>query len=223
MKLGPENLFRYARAFGFGMPTGCGLPGAGNGILRNPRSWNKGSLATIAFGQEVGVTPLQMVNAYAVVANGGLLLEPRLYKGLIDEKGIYQEWQARKPIRRVISTKTVAALRRILKEVVDHGTGKAAHVDGLTIAGKTGTAQKIDPLTHQYSTDRYLASFCGFAPVDSPRLVVGVFLDDPRTSYWGGSEAAPLFARIVRDAVSYLHLETQDVGPVAFAHTLTHL
>ena len=108
-------------------------------------------------------------------------------------------------------------------KVVDHGTGKAAHVEGLTVAGKTGTAQKIDPVTHQYSNDRYLASFCGFAPVESPRLVVGVFLDDPRTSYWGGSEAAPLFARIVRDAASSLHIESTDLGPVAFTHTLTHL
>ena len=112
---------------------------------------------------------------------------------------------------------------KIFKEVVDHGTGKAAQVEGITIGGKTGTAQKIDPNTHQYSPDRYLASFCGFAPVESPRLVIGVFLDEPRTSYWGGSEAAPLFASIVRDAQSYLQLKSPDMGPVAFAHTITHL
>jgi cell division protein FtsI (penicillin-binding protein 3) len=221
-RVGSDTLFRYARAFGFGMPTGCGLPGEGDGILRNPRSWNPASLATIAFGQEVGVTPLQMVNAYSVVANGGLLLEPRMYKGIVDEDGIYREWKPRVPVRRVISSKTVAELRQILKEVVDHGTGKEAHVDGYSIAGKTGTAQIIDPQTHQYYSDRYLASFCGIAPVESPRLVIGVFLEDPRGSYYGGSEAAPVFARIVRDAVKYLHIEPRDIGPVAFAHTLDH-
>jgi cell division protein FtsI/penicillin-binding protein 2 len=222
LKLGPENLYRYARAFGFGMATGCGLPGDGTGILRNPHTWQSGSLATVAFGQEVGVTPLQMVNAYCVVANGGKLLEPRIYKGLVDEHGVYKEWARPKPIRCVISPRTVVELRRILQEVVEHGTGKAAHVDGITVAGKTGTAQKIDPATHQYSPDRYLASFCGFAPVDAPRIVIGVFLDEPRTSYWGGSEAAPLFSRIVHDAASYLHLKSPDVGPLAFERTIAH-
>ena len=215
MKVGPETLFRYARAFGFGMPTGCGLPGDGSGILRNPRVWSSGSLITIAFGQEVGVTPLQMVNAYSVVANGGLLLEPRLYKGVIDENGAYHEWESRRPIRRVVSNQTVASLKRILKEAVDHGTGKSARVEGVEVAGKTGTAQKIDMATRRYHSDSFLASFCGFAPVESPRLVIGVFLDDPKTSQWGGAEAAPLFSRIVRAASSYLRWEPQDMGPVA--------
>jgi len=223
LRLGQDNLFRYARAFGFGMPTGCGLPGDGSGILRNPKTWSPSSLPTIAFGQEVGVTPLQMVNAYSVIANGGMLLEPKLYKGVIDEDGVYREWETRSAIRRVVSQKTVTALKSILRDVVDRGTGKAAAVEGLTVAGKTGTAQKIDTVTRQYYSDRYLASFCGFTPVGSPRLVIGVFLDDPRTSYWGGSEAAPLFARIVRDAAAYLHLESPDLGPVAFAHTVSHL
>jgi cell division protein FtsI (penicillin-binding protein 3) len=223
LKLGPENLFRYARAFGFGMPTGCGLPGDGSGILRNPKVWTPSSLPTVAFGQEVGVTALQMVNAYCVVANGGVLLEPRLYKGVIDEKGEYHEWVTRKPIRRVISTQTVSEMRRILKSVVDNGTGKAAQVAGFSVGGKTGTAQKIDPATRQYSPDRYLASFCGFVPVESPQLVIGVFLDEPRTSQWGGQEAAPLFARIVRDAASYLQLKPQEMGPVALAQTVPNL
>lgn len=223
MKLGPENLFRYARAFGFGMPTNCGLPGDSGGILRNPHVWSAGSLETVAFGQEVGVTPLQMVNAYSVVANGGLLFEPRLYKGVIDEKGDYQEWEPSKPIRRVLSARTVAQMKRILQDVVENGTGKSAAVEGISVGGKTGTAQKIDPATRQYSTEHYLASFCGIAPINSPRLVIGVFLDEPKTSQWGGSEAAPLFARIVRDAAVYLKLKTPDMGPVAFARSISHL
>jgi cell division protein FtsI (penicillin-binding protein 3) len=223
LKMGPDLLFRYARAFGFGMPTAVGLPGDSSGILRNPRVWSQGSLITIAFGQEIGVTPLQMVNAYSVVANGGLLLEPRLYKGVIDDDGEYHEWQTRKALRRVVSPETVAQLKRILQEVVVNGTGKAAAVEGITIAGKTGTAQKIDPRTRQYSDEHYLASFCGFTPVESPKLVIGVFLDDPRTTYWGGSEAAPLFSRIVRAASSYLQLKSPEMGQVAFAHTLKHL
>jgi cell division protein FtsI (penicillin-binding protein 3) len=94
-------------------------------------------------------------------------------------------------------------------------------VVGITTAGKTGTAQKIDPLTHQYSSDRYIASFCGFAPVDHPRLVIGIFLDEPQGSYWGGSEAAPLFSRIVRDAGPYFHLEAAPIGPLATARTVS--
>lgn len=219
-RLGPSDLYRYARAFGFGMPTGCGLPGDGNGILRQPSQWRPSSLETISFGQEIGVTPLQMVNAYCVVANGGLLMEPRFYKGVIDDEGRYQEWLSPKPIRRVISVKTAQTLRGILQEVVKNGTGKAAQVMGLTVAGKTGTAQKIDPMTRQYSADRYLASFCGFAPADHPRIVMGVFLDEPQNGYWGGSEAAPLFSRILRNAAPYLHLEKAPVGPLAILRTI---
>jgi cell division protein FtsI (penicillin-binding protein 3) len=218
LKLGPERLYRYARAFGFGMPTGCGLPGDGTGILRTPDQWHGAALETIAFGQEVGVTPLQLVNAYAAVANGGMLLEPRLYKGILDLHGTYHEWESFPPVRRVISQRTVALLRKILLSVVESGTGKAARVPGIAVAGKTGTAQKIDPRTHQYSPDLYLASFCGFVPVDHPRLVIGVFLDEPKSSYWGGSEAAPLFARIVRDTAPYLHLEAAPLGPLAVSH-----
>ncbi len=223
IRVGDTTLYRYARAFGFGMPSGCGLPGDGVGILHPPREWRASSLATISFGQEIGVTPLQMVNAYSVVANGGWLMEPRLYKGIVDDNGVYREWAARKPIRRVVSLPTVDMLKAILQNVVERGTGKAAQVAGVTVAGKTGTAQKIDPLTHQYSADRYLASFCGFAPVDHPRLVIGVFLDEPRAgSYYGGSEAAPLFSRIVRDASTYLHLTPAPVGPLVAVRMVEH-
>lgn len=219
-RVGRDPLYRYARAFGFGMPTGCGLPGDGAGILHQTHDWHLSSLETIAFGQEVGATPLQMVNAYSVVANGGWLLEPRLYKGMVDENGQYREWATSAPVRRVISPRTVALLRTILKGVVEEGTGKAAQVVGISIAGKTGTAQKIDPRTHQYSDAHYLASFCGFAPVDHPRLVIGVFLDEPQTNYWGGSEAAPLFARIMKQAAPYLKLQPEVFGPLATSRIL---
>jgi cell division protein FtsI (penicillin-binding protein 3) len=221
-RVGRDPLYRYARAFGFGMPSGCGLPGDGAGILRPTRDWRMSSLETISFGQEVGATPLQMVNAYSVIANGGWLLEPRLYRGLVDENGQYHEWSPSPPIRRVISQKTASLMKMILKSVVSEGTGKAAQVAGITIAGKTGTAQKIDPLTHQYSDAHYLASFCGFAPVDHPKVVIGVFLDEPKTNYWGGSEAAPLFARILKNAAPYLKLQTETIGPLVTARILPH-
>ncbi len=221
-RLGKDPLYRYARAFGFGMPTGCGLPGDGSGILHQTHDWRQSSLETISFGQEVGATPLQMVNAYSVIANGGWLLEPRLYKGVVDETGQYREWAQSPAIRRVVSAGTVATMKLILKGVVDEGTGKAAQVVGLSVAGKTGTAQKIDPRTHQYSDTHYLASFCGFAPVEHPRLVIGVFLDEPQTNYWGGSEAAPLFARILKHAGPYLKLQTEPFGPLATSRVLTH-
>jgi len=214
-RLGRDPLYRYARAFGFGMPSGCGLPGDGVGILHQTRDWRQSSLETISFGQEVGATPLQMVNAYSVIASGGWLLEPRLYKGVVDENGQYREFSQTPPIRRVISPRTVGMMKMILKGVVDEGTGKAAQVVGLSVAGKTGTAQKIDVKTHQYSDAHYLASFCGFAPVDRPRIVICVFLDEPQGSYWGGSEAAPLFARILKHAAPYLKLQSESFGPLA--------
>jgi cell division protein FtsI (penicillin-binding protein 3) len=219
-RVGRDPLYRYARAFGFGMPSGCGLPGDGAGILRPTRDWRMSSLETISFGQEVGATPLQMVNAYSVIANGGWLLEPRLYKGLVDENGQYHEWAPSPPIRRVISLKTASLMKLILKGVVSEGTGKAAQVAGLSIAGKTGTAQKIDPITHQYSDAHYLASFCGFAPAEHPKIVIGVFLDEPKTNYWGGSEAAPLFARILKNAAPYLKLQSEAIGPLVTARIL---
>jgi len=221
-RLGRDPLYSYARAFGFGMPSGCGLPGDGVGILRQTHEWRQSSLETISFGQEVGATPLQMVNAYSVIASGGWLLEPRLYKGVVDEGGQYREFAQSPPIRRVISPRTVVLMKQILKGVVDEGTGKAAQVIGLSVAGKTGTAQKIDVVTHQYSDAHYLASFCGFAPVDHPRLVIGVFLDEPQGSYWGGSEAAPLFARILKHAVPYLKLQSESFGPLATSRIVTH-
>ena len=163
-----------------------------------------------------------MVNAYSVIANGGWLLEPRLYKGVVDENAEYREWTPSTPIRRVISPRTVALMKQILKSVVDEGTGKAAQVIGLSVAGKTGTAQKIDPRTHQYSDAHYLASFCGFAPADHPRLVIGVFLDEPQTNYYGGSEAAPLFSRILEHAAPYFKLQSETFGPLATSRILTH-
>jgi len=220
LRLGDSGLYRYTRAFGFGMPSGIGLPGDGMGILRQVNQWHPSSLETISFGQEIGVTPLQMVSAYSAIANGGILLEPRLYKGYFDEQSQYREWETRRVIRRVVSVKTAATLRKILQRVVDSGTGKAAQVPGISVGGKTGTAQKFDPITKQYSTEHYIASFCGLAPADHPRLVIGVFLDEPKGSYWGGSEAAPLFSRIVRHAASYLKLDPAPLGPLASARSL---
>ena len=221
-RVGRDPLYRYARAFGFGMPSGCGLPGDGVGILRQTHEWRQSSLETISFGQEVSATPLQMVNAYSVIASGGWLLEPRLYKGVVDENGQFREFALTPPIRRVISPRTVALMKQLLKGVVDEGTGKAAQVVGLSVAGKTGTAQKIDVKTHQYSDAHYLASFCGFAPVDHPRLVIGVFLDEPQGSYYGGSEAAPLFARILKHAAPYLKLQSETFGPLATSRVVGH-
>jgi cell division protein FtsI (penicillin-binding protein 3) len=108
-------------------------------------------------------------------------------------------------------------VREILRHVVEDGTGKAAQVSGFSVAGKTGTAQKFNTVTHQYQADRYLASFCGMVPADHPRLVIGVFLDEPKNSDYGGSEAAPLFSRIVRSAATYLHLEAGPIGLMALA------
>lgn len=219
-KLGANPLYRYARAFGFGIPSGCGLPGDGAGILRQTKEWHPTSLETVAFGQEVAATSIQLVNAYSAIANGGALLEPRLYKGVIDEDGQYREWISGATIRRVVSQQTATQMKAILKSVVEDGTGKSAKVEGLSVAGKTGTSQKIDPRTRQYSESLYVASFCGFAPADHPKIVIGVFLDEPKGSYWGGSEAAPLFARILKHAAPYLKIPTTGISKIATARII---
>jgi cell division protein FtsI (penicillin-binding protein 3) len=221
MRIGQQNLYRYSRAFGFGMPTSCGLPGDGAGILRQPSQWSGASLETISFGQEIGVTALQMVNAYSALANGGILLEPRLFRGIVKDDGEFQEWAMRQQIRRVISAPTAHTLRGVMEQVVESGTGKAARIAGIRVAGKTGTAQKINPVTRQYDEERYLASFCGFAPVENPRIVIGVFLDEPQASIWGGSEAAPMFARLLKNAAPYLKIESSTLGPLAVSRTVS--
>jgi cell division protein FtsI (penicillin-binding protein 3) len=212
MRLGEVKLFDYVRAFGFGAVTGSELPGETSGILRPVHKWSGVSLPIISFGQEVGVTAIQLTSAYSALANGGLLLEPRLFKVVHQSDGREQRWPAPALIRRVISEETAGQIKDILKGVVVRGTGQEARTSSWAAAGKTGTAQKFDTKLGRYSSDRYVASFCGFVPADRPRLTIVVILDEPRGLEWGGYNAGPVFKNIAQHALTYLGVEA-ETGP----------
>jgi membrane peptidoglycan carboxypeptidase len=195
-KVGAERLYRYARLFGFGQPTRVNLPGEAPGQIRPPSRWSARSLATISIGQEVLVTPLQILMAYAAVANGGTLLRPRIASALVDENGRPVRQFPVEAVRRVISEETARTFRSFLREAVVAGTAMEAALPWCDVAGKTGTAQKFDE-SGGYHNGRYTSSFIGMAPADHPRVVGLVILDEPRGAYYGGSVAAPVWRDIV--------------------------
>ncbi|NIY15664.1 MAG: penicillin-binding protein, partial [Nitrospinaceae bacterium] len=203
--LGPKRLYDYIRKFGFGDKLGMDLPGEAVGTLRGLPQWSGLSLASISFGHEISVTPIQMVSAIGAIANGGVLMRPRLTRALLKNGKIQKRFEA-EPVQEVISEATSREMITILKSVVKNGTGAKASIPGFEVAGKTGTAQKIDPHTQSYSKTKYLASFIGFVPADAPRLVILVMIDEPQKSYWGGEVAAPVFQRIARKTLRYLHI-----------------
>jgi len=194
--LGKNRLYEYARDFGFGNYTGIKLPGETTGILNKPKDWSEISLSRLSFGQGVGVTAIQLISAFSCLANGGMLMEPLIAKRIVDSRGeVMKEFQPCR-VRRVISYKTAQTLTDTLCRTVENGTGKEAKIAGYKVAGKTGTAQKFDPATGKYSKTSYVASFVGYLPADRPRVTIFVLLDEPQGFYWGGSVAAPVFARV---------------------------
>ena len=196
-RLGAETLYRYARLFGFGQPTRISLPGEAPGQIRHPSQWSGRSLATISIGQEVLVTPLQILMAYAAVANGGELLRPRIVTAVVDEDGRPLREVPVERIRRVISAETARTFRGFLRDAVVSGTATEAALDWCAVAGKTGTAQKTVENERGYGAGRYMSSFVGMAPADDPKVVGLIVLDEPRGAYYGGSVAAPVFREIV--------------------------
>lgn len=207
-RLGEERMHDYIRRFGFGSATGIALPGEVSGLVRPLARWSGSSLASLAMGQEVGVTALQMARLFAAVANGGILVKPRVVRALRQRSGPEVEFE-REPGVRVVSAETAATMQAILEQVVESGTGRLARIPGYRVAGKTGTAQMINPKSRSYADGAYLASFCGFAPVNDPALVGVAMLYDPRGEfYYGGRIAAPLFGAVLRRALRHL-----DVPP----------
>ena len=202
---GREPCYEYIRKFGFGEKSGLSLPGESKGQLKEQKAWNKLSLASISFGHEIAVTPIQMVSALAAIANGGNLMEPRITHSLIKDGRVIEQFKPEK-IRRVISEKTSRQLVEILKSVVKTGTGKKAALEGIDVAGKTGTAQKYNTKTQSYSKTEFISSFIGFAPADSPRLVILVMIDNPKGLHWGSVVAAPVFREIAKKALRYLNV-----------------
>jgi cell division protein FtsI (penicillin-binding protein 3) len=201
--LGRGPFYAAMRSFGFGQKTGVELEGETAGILKDTSQWSALSLPTMAFGQEVGVTVLQMARAYAAVANGGLLPTIHLVEG-VKRSGSAEFRSVTRPApHRVLSEGTARQMRRLLAGVVEMGTGKAAAIPGYTAAGKTGTAQKAVPGAG-YSKDRYVASFIGFVPAEEPRAVIAVVVDEPRGKTYGGDVAAPVFSQIGAEVMRLL-------------------
>jgi len=204
-ELGRNRFFDYMQKFGFGSKLGMDLPGEASGSLRSLSQWSGLSLASMSFGHEISVTPIQMVSAIAAIANGGMLIRPRMTQAIL-KNGTVEKTFEPEIIQTVLSEETSRQMINILKSVVKTGTGANAAIPGFEVAGKTGTAQKIDPATQSYSKTKYLASFIGFVPADAPRLVILVMIDEPQKSYWGGEVAAPVFQKIARKTLRYLHI-----------------
>jgi cell division protein FtsI (penicillin-binding protein 3) len=202
LALGEQRFYEWIRRFGFGERAGLPLPGEESGLLRRFDKWTQVSPASISIGQEIAVTPLQITRAVASVATGGLLLEPRIVKRIVDDEGKTVSEPPRAEPRRVMSEKTAAVLNEILKSVVSRGTGVNAAVTEHVVAGKTGTAQKA--VRGGYSADKYVGSFVGYVPADQPRLVILVVIDEPRGEHYGGAVAAPVFREVAQATLRYL-------------------
>ena len=202
LRLGAPKFYRAIVSFGIGQRTGIELPGENRGLLRPVEEWSANSIGSLAMGQEVSVTPIQISSAISAIANGGTLYRPRV---VLEVRG----GPAAPPLaspepQRVTDARTAAQVREMMEDVVLEGTGKAAQLDGYTAAGKSGTAQKIDPATGRYSARDYMASFIGFAPVNNPVVTILVVLDSPVGPHHGGEVGGPVFRRIAQQVLAYL-------------------
>ena len=242
LKVGPDRFYQYVRDFGFGSRTGAEMPGETRGLLRPVNKRSGSSIGSIAIGQEVAVTPLQLVSMVSTIANGGVYLPPRvLLPGQVDHLASGQSGSTpqaspaaqQAPLRaspfkpggdlpnplpagahRVLSELTAAQMRKMMEGVVLYGTGKGAQLNGYSSGGKTGTAQKIDPATHLYSKTMHIASFAGIAPVNNPVIAVAVILDNPKGQYYGAAVSAPVFAEVAQQVLEYLGVPHDiDVRP----------
>src|SRR5512139_656248 len=211
-RLGKARFYKYITAFGFGKRTGVDLPGEIAGLVKDYRLWSGVSIGSIAIGQEIGVTPLQMAAAYSAIANGGTLMKPYLISEVRDPKGVEGSKAGSLSVGRVVSEETARTLQKILRRVVETGTGQKAKPASYTAAGKTGTAQKIDQRTGLYSKDDYVSSFVGFVPAGAPKLVILVMVDSPVGAVYGGSVAAPIFKAIAEQGLTYLQVPPDDLG-----------
>jgi cell division protein FtsI/penicillin-binding protein 2 len=206
LRLGEDKLYRYIKRFGFGRKTGLELPGEVDGIARPPSEWSRLSLCSIAMGQEVTVTAIQLACATSSLANGGYYVKPRIIDRIQDKTGNVIERFKPQLLHRVASEETVGKMKRILRSVVEAGTATLAEVPGYSPAGKTGTAQKIEP-NGTYSHRKFTASFIGFLPYDKPKIVIVVVMDEPRPFYYGGTVCAPVFKKVAEQLVSYYKIE----------------
>jgi len=204
-----EKVFEKSiRRFGFGTLTEINLPGEINGLVRSVKDWSRISLASLSIGQEISVTPLQLIMAVSAIANRGTLMKPMIVKEIVDSMQSKIRIFKPKPVRQVVSVDTALTMTKILEQVVEDGTGTMAKVAGYQIAGKTGTAQKFDFSTGKYSKDKYSSWFVGYVPAENPEISILVLLDEPIGSYYGGTVAAPVFQEIASKVLPYLSIPT---------------
>ena len=207
MRLGNDRFYKYIRGFGFGQQTGIELPGETRGMTKPVERWSKVSFAAISMGQEIGISAVQLASLISTVANDGVRVPPRIVAGTIAPQNAPQTIAFQPaPGTRVISSLTAAQMRQMLQGVVLHGTGRKAILEGYSSAGKTGTAQKVDPTTGAYSKTKYVGSFAGFAPINNPQIAVVVILDSAVGLHQGGQVSAPIFQRIVQQVLEYQHV-----------------
>jgi cell division protein FtsI (penicillin-binding protein 3) len=220
-KMGKERFYQYICAFGFGEKTRIGLPGEGKGIVPHPRYWPPIVLDTISFGQGISVTGIQLVTALSAIANGGMLMKPYIVERITSEKGeIVQSFQP-ETVRRVISEETAKKVTALLKSTTEKGgTGEGAVPAGYEVAGKTGTAQKVESLFGEYSEDRLNCGFMGFAPAEDPKIVLLVIIDEPQGATTGGTVAAPVFKAIMEKVLPYLNVHPKGTLMVKNASDL---
>ena len=201
--LGNEVFYKYIKLFGFGNKTGIDLPGEVAGVAYPPSRWSKVSIANIPMGQGISVTALQLANEISIIANGGQLMKPFIVRQIRDGYGETIKEFTPVATNKVMSTDTANRIKKILVGVIEEGTGKMAKVIDFSAAGKTGTAQKIEP-NGTYSHDKFIASFIGFAPAEDPMIAVAICVDEPRPYYYGGVVAAPVFKNVANDVLKYL-------------------
>src|SRR5271163_1580035 len=211
LQLGAPRFYDAIRSFGIGQLTGIELPGENRGKLRPVENWNPSAIGSVAIGQEVSVTPVQIISAISAIANGGMLYKPRVVKEI--QSGVASGPLARPAPQQVTDAKTAATVRGMMETVVLSGTGTLAQLNGYTAAGKSGTAQEIDATTGRYSPNKYIASFVGFAPVNEPAVTILVVFDSPEGAHHGGEIGGPVFKRIAEEVLAYLNVPHDIPAP----------
>jgi len=217
-KLGLATVHKYAHLFGFGSLTEIQFPGESAGMLKPLSAYSKTSIGAVPIGQEVAVTALQLAAAASVIANGGLYFKPYIIKEITDASGEIIKENNNQCLRRVISSETSRRLGKILTGVVETGTGKMAQSKLYAFAGKTGTAQKIEP-SGGYSHSKFFATFIGFAPAENPRIAISVIFDEPHPYYYGGVVAAPVFKEVAEEALQYIEVNEKINKFAALSNT----
>jgi cell division protein FtsI (penicillin-binding protein 3) len=210
---GRERLHEILLRFGFGKHTGVDLPGERAGLIRDLARMGPVETATMSFGQGLTATPLQVAAGYAAIANGGVWHKPRVLRRVVDPAGAAVA-ESKDESRRVVDESVAATMRSMLVAVTQKGgTAEKLSIPGYSFAGKTGTAQKVDPVTRHYSTDKWASSFVGFAPVENPRLVLFVMVDEPQGTHYGSMVAGPVFAEVMADALRWLNVPADQAAP----------